>query len=82
MKKFRSFFFLLILYLRNIAVAVDQLINALLGGDPDETISSRCGKYKHRKICYMICKFLNKIEYRHCEKSIEPDEGKREVIRL
>jgi hypothetical protein len=75
MKKLRRYFW-------NILISVDQLINTLLGGDPDETISSRCGKYRHRKICRFICQILDKIEYRHCEKSIEIDEGKREVIRL
>ena len=28
-------------YLLNIAIAIDQLANALLAGDPDETLSSR-----------------------------------------
>ena len=31
-------------YLRNLLVAIDQLLNTILGGDPDETISSRLGK--------------------------------------
>ncbi len=69
-------------YIKNIFVSIDQFFNTLLGGDPDETISSRCGKYKHRKICKLICKLLDKIEYQHCEKSIEEDEGNHEVIRL
>lgn len=32
-------------YLYNILIGIDQLVNALLGGDPDETISSRLGKH-------------------------------------
>jgi hypothetical protein len=28
-------------YLLNILIAVDQLVNALLGGSPDETLSAR-----------------------------------------
>lgn len=31
-------------YLRNLAIALDQGLNTLLGGDPDETISSRVGR--------------------------------------
>lgn len=31
-------------YLYNILISLDQLGNTILGGDPDETISSRLGK--------------------------------------
>lgn len=31
-------------YLKNVIIALDQLVNALTGGNPDETISSRIGK--------------------------------------
>ena len=31
----------IMMYILNILIAVDQLINAMLGGNPDETISSR-----------------------------------------
>lgn len=61
-------------YIKNILIAVDQLCNALLLGDPDETLSSRCGKSKCR-ICLALCKFLDTIQYRHCAKSVELDEG-------
>jgi len=32
-------------YLFNVSKAIDQLLNAILGGDEDETISSRVGKH-------------------------------------
>ena len=32
-------------YLYNILIGVDQLVNAIFGGDPDETLSSRLGKH-------------------------------------
>jgi len=68
-------------YIFNILIAIDQLANALIGGDPDETISSRCGKYKNKCIlCKILCKILDKIDYRHCEEAIEPDEGKEDLI--
>ena len=76
MKKIKRYFW-------NILISIDQFFNVLLGGDPDETLSSRLGKYQHRyKICRLICKFLDLIDYRHCQKSIEYDEGKREIIKL
>ena len=34
-------------YIGNVGIAISQLGNALTGGDPDETISSRVGK-RHR----------------------------------
>ena len=33
-------------YICNILIAVDQLVNAVFWGDPDETISSRMGVTK------------------------------------
>jgi len=62
----------------NILIALDQLGNALTGGDPDETISSRMGKHlaKHDcPFCNLMCKFLNLFQKDHCIKSIERDRG-------
>ena len=35
-------------YGRRVAVAIDQLLNALFGGDEDETISSRAEKARRK----------------------------------
>lgn len=59
----------------NVLVGLDQLGNAVLGGDPDETISSRCGKLPRCFLCKVLCKALNLIDKNHCPESIEPDEG-------
>lgn len=66
-------------YLARVFVALDQLLNALLGGDEDETISSRIAKDKRRgrKFACVLCKILDWIDKDHCEKAIERDEGKR-----
>jgi len=59
-------------------ILLDQALNTLLGGDPDETLSSRMGKRTDTcAVCRFLCKLLNKIDPRHCKKSIEPDEGTR-----
>lgn len=64
-------------WIRNVLIAVDQLLNAMLGGDPDETISSRCGKRAATcRICGALCYVLDRLDVRHCARSIEPDEGK------
>jgi hypothetical protein len=73
-------------YLWNVLVALDQFINTLFGGDPDETISSRMGKHliKHDKcpFCIFLCKALNLFEKDHCIKRIEADEGKDQVTKM
>ncbi len=68
-------------YLWNLLVAVDQLLNTLAFGDPDETLSSRMGKASGRcRLCRALCRLFNRIDARHCQKSIEPDEGKNGII--
>lgn len=70
-------------YLRrllNILIAIDQTGNAYLAGDPDETISSRAGKYKHERWYWMwLSKVLDFIDPGHTKKAIEHDEGKDQV---
>ena len=50
-------------------------------GDPDETLSSVFGENLRTgtcKVCRFICKYiLNPIDNKHCDKSIEEDEGNR-----
>ena len=68
-------------WVRNILIAIDQLINAILLGDPDETISSRAGKHRNKcKVCDWLCRILDRIDPKHCAKSIELDEGKNAVL--
>jgi hypothetical protein len=68
-------------YIWNLLISIDQLVNALLGGDPDETVSSRCGKRTNCRFCKWLCDLLHKLDYRHCEESIEQDEGKDGILR-
>ena len=76
-------------YLINILVSIDQFFNALFLGDPDETISSRLGKWTldseidstRRRIAYGICRALHWIDEGHCVRFIEEDEGSNAVIR-
>ncbi len=70
------------MYFWNVLVSVDQFANTLLGGDPDETMSSRMGKAINEgrcKFCKVVCWVLNKIDKDHCNKSIELDEGSRSL---
>jgi hypothetical protein len=65
-------------WILNVLISVDQLGNAVLRGDPDETISSRAAKAELRgkKWGCLLCKFLDKLDKDHCKKSIESDEGR------
>lgn len=62
-------------YLLNLLIALDQLANAVLLGDPDETISSRVAKRAHRRGWVVIARLLEAIDPGHLKRAIEPDEG-------
>lgn len=64
-------------YAWNVLISLDQLLNTLLGGDPDETLSSRMGKRARKgdKLGRCFCAVLDVLDKNHCEKSIERDEG-------
>ena len=72
----------------NVLVSTDQFVNTLLGGDPDETISSRMGKWMsyetdlvRRQIAKPVCWVLDIFDSGHCSSSIEEDEGKKATIK-
>lgn len=57
-------------------VLLDKQANALLGGDPQETISSRAGKrIASRKWAKWLCKKLHKLDPEHCERNIDLSQG-------
>lgn len=73
-------------YLHGVGVAVDQLINAITGGDVDETLSSRLGKRKLKRGGVLVWHdwlglakpldwLLDKVDPGHSLGAIEPDEG-------
>lgn len=68
-------------YFWNILIALDQFINTVFGGDPDETISSRAGKEQTTKLwAKYLCWLLNKLQTNHCKDSIELDEGNDAIL--
>ena len=69
-------------YIHNILIGVDQLLGTLFGGDPDETISSRVGKWSASgsELGGLFEIILNSIFGKnHCKECIEVDEGKEEL---
>lgn len=68
----------------NVLISLDQLGNSILGGDPDETISSRLGRIKTkwggeipstRPVAKVTDWFLDRIDKNHSVDAIEHDEG-------
>jgi len=81
-------------YILNWLVGLDQWVNTWFAGDPDETISSRLGK-SHRGDYGVIAIYVSLpfwlivntifwiLEYplwNHCERSIEKDEGRDDLL--
>lgn len=62
-------------YVLNVLIAVDQFANALAGGDPDETISSRLGKHHKNSVFGKFVNLLFFWQKNHIAESIEADEG-------
>ena len=66
-------------YIRNNLVAIDQLFNTILGGDEDETISSRAGKGRNKglrvhTVAANCIDFIFRVffgEQEHCKNAIE-----------
>jgi hypothetical protein len=67
-------------------LSADCLLNAIVGGDPQEYASSRMGKMvrtwkqnPQNKARFLLacglCKILSIFEKNHCEKSIQEGEG-------
>lgn len=61
-----------------VILAQDQALNAARGGSEDETISSAAAKAARRGERWgcVLCKWLDRLDRGHCERAIEPDEGK------
>lgn len=68
-----------------VLVSIDFLVNAVWGGDPEETISSRAGKLVRagdRGFAYVLCRMLNWFQKDHCVRNIQASEGSDELIVL
>jgi hypothetical protein len=74
-------------YLKNNALAGDQSLSVLMGGDPDMTLSGRMGRAIAQgrcSLCKPICWLLGRIERDHCAAAaaLEADEGRDQVTPL
>jgi hypothetical protein len=70
-------------YFYNIGVALNQLANCMfLFGAPDETVSSRLGRWKdgaghRRRAARVVCWLLGLIDPGHCDKA---EQYERSII--
>ena len=58
MKKLKIVFIIIIFYFINIIGSLSRLLNTVLGGDPNETTCSRCGKYLKQSRKKSFIKFI------------------------
>jgi len=59
-------------YVANILRAVDYLGNALAGGNPRETISSRAGRWAanhDNALAHFVCAVLDLVDQGHCRRA-------------
>ena len=69
-------------YLLRVAIAFDQLVNALLNGYPDETMSSRCWRLSERYWYAKVMRVIIDALFRftgpdHCKRSFESENSRK-----
>lgn len=67
-------------YTVNLLIALDQMVNAICGGSPDETISSRVGRNYPNSLIAKLIDALFFWDRGHCKKHIEPDDREQGAI--
>ena len=61
-------------YALNIGLAVDRLVNAILLGNANETLSQRTARAElaGSKLARLACRAINLVDRNHCTWSLEP----------
>ncbi|MVZ85635.1 hypothetical protein GPZ74_16750 [Burkholderia pseudomallei] len=69
-------------YLLNFAVLLDEAVNTIFGGSPDETISERAAKARNagRRWGCVLCRALDRISRGHCDNALTATIGDDAVI--
>ena len=62
-------------YIWNLLISLDQFINTIIGGHPDETLSSRCWHHREDWRAALAVKFIDWLfspfEFEHCKNAYE-----------
>lgn len=72
----------MIRYLKNLLIALDQLGNTLLGGWPDESISSHCWRIDREQGISWPRKLVDALLFfdkDHCQESYESELERRQL---
>lgn len=73
----------LMLYFKKLFIAIDQLINTLFNGMPDETISASIYRNKDRALRWLIAyKVINNIFFwqkDHCKEAWESEINRKHI---
>lgn len=68
--------------LQQLFVGVDQLINVLLGGWADETVSARAWRLRHKPRWRRVQRLIDRIffwERGHCERAHRSEQTRRHL---
>jgi hypothetical protein len=69
-------------YISNLFVITSQLINTILGGAPDEMLSTRIGRNRKHPILGRIGSVLDFFDPNHIDKYHEVDMGKENSFKF
>lgn len=69
-------------YFLNYAVWIDEGVNTIFGGSPNETVSERAAKARNagRKWGCVLCRLLNWVNPGHCDNALTSTIGDDAVI--
>ena len=69
-------------FIINLLIILDEFLNTLTLGSPEETISSRSAKARNagKKWGCIMCKFLNLFQKNHCDKALLPTSAGNDAI--
>lgn len=70
-------------YILNVLIALDQLINTLIGGSPDETLSARAYRNEQQgkvlgKVFRPVIDFIFWFDKEHCKTSYFAEQYQRQ----
>ena len=59
-------------YFQRVLLGLDQFANAIVGGNPSDTISYRAAVARSKGECWgcVFCRILNLLQKDHCDKAI------------
>lgn len=69
-------------YLKKVLIAVDQLVNAMIAGWPDETMSSRAWRWEQSGVRAWPRRLIDKLffwEPNHCRESYRSERKGRQL---